>query len=441
MRIKPHHFPLSMVALLAIAAAAFGIAPAKAYELLIPALEFRSGAAALTGIPISTGFSDYITLLNERDGGINGVKIRIAACETGYDTNRGVECYEKLKSGALAVIAGNTNITYALIPKTAADNIPLLSPGYGTTASTDGRVFPWAFTFPANYWSAASIIVKYIADQEGGAGKLRGKKIGLFYLNNSYGREPIPVLTALAKKHAFEFLPYPVEFPKLEQDALWEQIKRDPPDWLLLWGNGTMAQAALANAKANQFPLGRLIGSWWASGENDVQVLREAADGYLGMALQAPGAVCPVHGDILKYVYEAGKARDPAFLPRVGEVLYNRGLATAMWMAEAIKKAMELHGKREVTASDMRDGLEALDITEVQIENLGFEGMLSPMKLSCANHEGPGKAAIQQWDGPGRRWRLVSGFYTPDRDLIDPLLKAESEQYAKDHNIQIRVCR
>jgi branched-chain amino acid transport system substrate-binding protein len=161
-------------------------------------------------------------------------------------------------------------------------------------------VFPWAFNFPANYWSAASIIVKYIADQERGAAKLKGKKIGLLYLNNPYGREPIPVLTALAKKHAFEFLLYPVEFPRLDQGAVWEQIKSDQPDWLLLWGNGTMSQAALANAAANRFPMARFIGSWWASGENDVQLIGGAADGYLGMALQAPGAVCPVHDDVLK---------------------------------------------------------------------------------------------------------------------------------------------
>jgi branched-chain amino acid transport system substrate-binding protein len=112
-----------------------------------------------------------------------------------------------------------------------------------------------------------------------------------------------------------------------------------------------------------------------------------------------------------------------------------------MWLTEAIKKGMELRGNREVTASDVREGLEAVDITYEQIEKLGFEGMLSPMKLSCANHEGPGKAAIQQWDAPGQRWRLVSGFYEPDHELIDPLLKVESEQYAKDHDIQMQVCR
>jgi branched-chain amino acid transport system substrate-binding protein len=187
--------------------------------------------------------------------------------------------------------------------------------------------------------------------------------------------------------------------------------------------------------------MNHLVGSWWASAETDVRLAGDAANGYLGAALEAPGAVFPVHDDILKYVYDAGKARDPSFRPRIGEVLYNGGVVLAMWITEGIANAMHMHRKRHVTASDVRDGIEALDITEDRIEILGIEGMVSPFKLSCANHEGPGKAAIRQWDAPGNRWRLVSRFYEPDRELIDPLLKADSERYAKENNIAIRKCR
>jgi branched-chain amino acid transport system substrate-binding protein len=294
--------------------------------------------------------------------------------------------------------------------------------------------------FPGDLLVCGVVILKYIADQEHGESNLKGKKIGLLYLNNPYGREPIPILTEMAKKKGFEFLLYPAEPPGQDQDPIWAQIERDHPSWLLLWGSGVMNQIAVAKAAAIKFPMAHFVGNWWASAENDVQLAGAGADGYLGAALHAPGAVCPVHADILRYVYDAGKATAPDFRPRVGEVLYNRGLAQAMWIAEGIAKAMELRDKREVTASDVRDGLEALDITAERIEELGFEGMLSPMKLSCSNHEGPGRAAIQQWDDAGKRWRLVSGFYEPDRELIDPLLKADSERYARENNIQMREC-
>ena len=49
-------------------------------------------------IPHVDGYIAYLTLLNERDGGINGVKLIWEECETVYDVTRTVECYERLKA-------------------------------------------------------------------------------------------------------------------------------------------------------------------------------------------------------------------------------------------------------------------------------------------------------------------------------------------------------
>ena len=88
---------------------------ANAYELVIPTLDYRTGPYAPNGIPVANGFTDYLNMLNERDGGINGVKIKHVDCETGYNTKKGVECYEKIKntppSGALAIQPLSTGIT------------------------------------------------------------------------------------------------------------------------------------------------------------------------------------------------------------------------------------------------------------------------------------------------------------------------------------------
>ena len=74
-------------------AAAMAAGPALA-DLVIPDLHYRTGPFAAGGIPFSDGYQDYFTLLNQRDGGIGGVPIRIVSCETAYNTERGVECYE-----------------------------------------------------------------------------------------------------------------------------------------------------------------------------------------------------------------------------------------------------------------------------------------------------------------------------------------------------------
>src|ERR1700704_2603099 len=118
-------------------------------EQFIPSLVYRTGAYAPNGIPFADGAADYINMLNARDGGINGVKLQLEECETGYATDRGVECYERLKgngpTGASYFSPLSTGITFALTEKAPGDKIPLLTLGYGRSESKDGSVFPWNF--------------------------------------------------------------------------------------------------------------------------------------------------------------------------------------------------------------------------------------------------------------------------------------------------------
>ena len=84
----------------AIAAAGLSFAPVTAGAadgIYIPLLAYRTGPFAGSGTPIVNGMADYLNMLNERDGGIGGVKLIVEECETGYDTKKGVECYEQVK--------------------------------------------------------------------------------------------------------------------------------------------------------------------------------------------------------------------------------------------------------------------------------------------------------------------------------------------------------
>ena len=118
---------------------------------------------------LANGQIDYMKLVNAK-GGVNGVMLRWEECETGYKTDVGVECYERLKgNGKVAAVSPfSTGITYALLEKAVADQNVLFTMGYGRTSAADGRVFPWVFNFPATYWSQATSIMSYIIDQEGG---------------------------------------------------------------------------------------------------------------------------------------------------------------------------------------------------------------------------------------------------------------------------------
>src|SRR5690606_30058922 len=84
------------VTLVAAAMAALASLPdaaqAQAKEQFFPLLVYRTGPYAPNGTPWANGKQDYIKLINARDGGINGVKISYEECETGYATDKGVEC-------------------------------------------------------------------------------------------------------------------------------------------------------------------------------------------------------------------------------------------------------------------------------------------------------------------------------------------------------------
>ena len=173
-------------------------------RLYVPLLTYRTGAFAGSGIPIADGMHDYLEMLNRRDGGIGGVPIAIEECETGYDTKKGLECWDTVKAKKPVVVNPySTGITLAIIPKAAPEKIPVLAMAYGLSASADGNNFPWIFNPPATYWDGLSMIIKYIGEKEGGLDKLKGKTIGYIFFDGGYGREPIPLLEQFAKDYGF----------------------------------------------------------------------------------------------------------------------------------------------------------------------------------------------------------------------------------------------
>jgi len=122
-----------------------GAAYAQANEQFFPVLSYRTGPYAPNGVPFANGYVDYLKLINARDGGINGVKVSWEECEFGYATDRGVECYERLKgkgsTGAAVFHPLSTGVTFAVTDKAFVDRIPIITAGYGRADSVDGSVF------------------------------------------------------------------------------------------------------------------------------------------------------------------------------------------------------------------------------------------------------------------------------------------------------------
>ncbi len=421
--------------LMATALAAFLAAGPALAELVIPNLSYRTGPFAAGGIPYADGFNDYFTLLNQRDGGIGGEQVRIIECETEYNTEKGVECYESTKGqGSLVYNPLSTGITYQLIPKAMADGIPIYTPGYGRTSAANGRVFEWVFNYPANYWDAASVAIKYLLDENGGS--LEGKKIALLYHNSAYGKEPIRTLTELAAKHGYEFIEIPVDSPGQEQKSQWLQIRQTRPDYVLFWGWGVMNQVAVQEAANVRFPMENFIGVWWSGSENDVLPAGAGADGYKSLAMHGTGMDYPVYDDLKTHVYDAGLASGAG--DQIGSVLYSRGMYAALVISEAIRKAQEIHGTAQITPAQLRDGFEQLEITEARMAELGLPDFGQPFAASCEDHGGPGAGLIQQWDAEARTWTLITDFIAPDDEVIEPLVMEDSQAFAAESGLTER---
>ncbi len=423
MRLKLLAFGLALVT--AVPAA---VTAAQAEDgIYIPLMSYRTGPYSGAGIAIFNGMHDYLNMLNARDGGIGGARLIVEECETGYDTKKGVECYDSTK-GKNPVVSTpySTGITLQLIPKAAVDKIPVLSMAYGLSASADGNDFPWVFNPPATYWDGASAFVRHIADVEGGFDKLKGKTIGFVHLDAPYGKEPIPLLEALAKDYGFTLKLYPVPGAQMQnQTSLWLDVRRDRPDWIFMQGWGAMNPTALKEAVKVNFPMDHFIGNWWAGGEDDVRPAGPEAKGYSALAFSGVGQNYPAIQDILKYVVDKGNTQTPK--EKVGETLYNRGVMNAVLIAEAIRGAQRLTGKKQVTGEDVRRGLETLNITDARWKELGLPAFAAPIHLSCADHNGHNGIYLSRWDGA--KWTKASGWIEPIKDKVLPLIDSAANSY------------
>ncbi len=422
-------------ALMAVGASAF----AQAKEQFFPVLSYRTGAYAPNGVPWANGYVDYLKLVNAR-GGINGVKLSFEECETGYDTARSVECYERLKGkngGASLVQPLSTGATFAITEKAAADKISVVTVGYGRSESADGTIFKWNFPLAGTYWVAADSILQAIGKKEGGLDKLKGKKVALVYHDSPFGKEPIALLQERARQLGFDLQLLPVTAPGVEQKATWLQVRQAKPDYVMLWGWGIMNSTAIKEAQATGYPREKMYGVWWAGAEPDVKDVADGAKGYNAVTLQhGADFKAKVVADVLSMVHGKGQGTGPK--EEVGQVLYLRGAMSAMLGVEGVRAAQERFGKgKTMSGEQVRWGLENLNLTQAKLDGLGFAGVMRPISTSCADHMGASWARIHTWDGKG--WQFTSDWLQADEQIIKPLVKSTAAKYASEKKLTPRT--
>lgn len=363
----------------------------------------------------SQGQRDYAALVNAR-GGIKGHPMEISVVDTGNQPQRGIEAYERFKSeGAVLVDFLSTPVSRAVVPRALADGINVITLFHGRSDAADGNVFPHIFPMTPAYWSQATTIVKYIADQE--KGNLKGKKIALVMIDSPFGREPVPVFEELSKRLGYTFVSFPYPSPGNEQSASWTQLRRERPDWTIIWGAGGGQPVSVREAIRNGIKLDRLASVIWLS-ETDMNIIgADQTKGILRFEGVASGKDVPLIKAIEQEVVAKGKGAGPA--EKVGSSYYNIGVASMALVAEGARIALEKEGA-PLTAAKLKKGIES-------IKDFTAEGLLPPVTITAEDHQGGGRGRIAAWDG--KNWVPKSDWSAAYQDIVWELIRKSSAEF------------
>ncbi len=375
-----------------------GAATAQQKEIVIGAQCDRTGPTQIVGVVICPAQSDYFSLVNSK-GGVNGYTLRYLELDNEYKVPPAVEEYERQKQqGAVSMMIYGTPQAQALNQRLESDRIPGTSPGFGISASADGKRFQYLFPIAATYWSQGAAAVKFVKDKLGGS--LKGKKLAYVYYDNPAGHEPLPILEDLQKIEGYGLRTFAVPPPGVEMGAQVLDIsQRYRPDFVIAHLFGRSPSVAIKEFKRSGYPLSKVIGLVWASAEADIQAAGgwQVAEGYNTLQFAGAGDDYPVRQQIREMYKKEGK-EPPKQMDDT--VVYNRGLLNAALHTEAVRHALEMSGGKKPTGEDVKKGFE-------QIHDFTLGGLVPPLKITTEDHEGGGWVKIFQVKG---------GKFVPETD-------------------------
>lgn len=358
-------------------------------EVVLGVLCDRTGPTQSSGVIMCSAIQDYVKLVNLK-GGVEGRKVRALEIDTEYKVPQGIEAYERFKKdGAVSILLYGTPHVQSLQQRMAEDRIPGTSPGFGSANAADGVKYPYLFPIAATFYSQGAAAVKFVGDKIGG---LKGKKIGFLFVDNPTGREPIPVLEALAKREGFELKTFAVPPPGIEMAAQVIDIsQRFKPDFLIANLFGRAPSVGIKALKRVGYPMDKVISLAWGAAESDLEAAGggEIADGYYGLQFAGVGEDYQLVRDI-KAMYKAeGKP-----LPKVMEstVYYNRALLHTAIQIEALRQALKKTKGGKVTGVEMKAGFES--ISKDSLTSLG--DLVPPLNITASDHEGGGWLQVFQ---------------------------------------------
>jgi branched-chain amino acid transport system substrate-binding protein len=377
----------------------------------------RTGATQTVGVNLCPGTHDYIKLINSK-GGIEGHKIRAVEIDHEYKVPQGMESYERhKKEGAVSISVYGTPHIYALAQKLTEDRIPGTSPGFGSAAAADGQRYPYIFPIAATYWSQGAAAVKFAKDHLGG--NLKGKKIAYLFYDNPAGREPIGVLEDIAEREGFQLRTFAVPPPGVEMGAqVLDIAQRYRADWVITHLFGRSPSVSIKELKRVGFPLRKVVAFVWGSAEADIEAAGgwSVAEGYNAMQFAGVGSDYPVLNEIREMYKKEGK-EPPKEMQST--VYYNRGVLIGALHLEAIRNALKDKKGGNITGEDVKKGFE-------KISNFTLGGLVPPLKITPADHEGGG--VVQIFTVKGGKFVKATDWFNAYTDVVAKHIKESAKK-------------
>jgi branched-chain amino acid transport system substrate-binding protein len=390
---------------------------AQQKEIVVGVQCDRTGATQTVGVVMCPGSHDYAELINSR-GGIEGYKLRLVEIDHEYKVPQGIESYERFKKeGAVSVLLYGTPHTMALTTKLTEDKVPGTAPGFGTAAGADGKRYPYLFPIAATYWSQAAAAVKFAKDKFNG--NLKGKKIAYLFYDNPAGKEPLVILEDLAKLEGFELKTFAVPAPGVEMGAQVLDIsQRFRADFVIAHLFGRSPSVSIKEFKRVGFRLSNVIALVWGSAEADLEAAGggAVAEGYNTIQFAGVGTDYQVHKDIVEVYKKAGK-QPPKEMQST--VYYNRGIFHMAVHVEAIRNALKAKGGGTIAGEDVKNGME-------KVKGVTLGGLMPPMELTAADHEGGGW--VQIFTVKGGKLTKGTDWFRAYPDILKKHIEADAKR-------------
>ena len=360
------------------------------------------------------GQRDYLTLVNE-EGGLDGTMIEAIVRDHGNEPQRGIEAYNRAREeGAILFDFFSTPVSRALVERVLEDEVVLITALHGRGDASNGEVFPYVFPMMATYWSQATVLANYIEENEGG---LAGKKIALVHIDSPFGREPLPVLEALAEQEDFELRNFPYPSPGNEQSATWTEVRHFRPDHVFIWGAGGGQPVSVREAIRNGISPEDIYSVVWLAETDAENVGADTMTGVKRFEATASGTDNPILQRIQEKVIDAGLGAGDA--ENVGTSYYNVGVASMAVAVEAARLALEAEGA-PLTGPKLKAGFE-------MISDFDAEGLMPPITITESDHQGGGAGRVSQWNG--ERWEPVSDWAAAYQDVVQTEIDEGAEAF------------